>query len=184
MTDLSFGMLNIQSVAYPTPGYMPTRTDSSITDLIIHHTAGSLSQSAIDIDKEHRAIGDAMIAYNWVITSDGQAFVGRPIEYISAATFGRNTQSVSVVVVGNFQSNDPGYNGSPLPLELQALRELCLYAHVTIPTIVRTIGHRDVAPLFYPDNKGDYSTACPGDTLYAYIPAIKDFILSQHHAKI
>lgn len=163
---------------------MPLRPVQSISDLIIHHTAGPLGQTPLEIDAEHRAIGDSMIAYNWVITDDGQVFTARPIDVISAASFGRNTQSVSIVVVGNFQSNDPGYTGAPLPMVLDSLKQLCLYAHVGIPSIIRTIGHRDIAPMFYPTDQGDYSTACPGDTLYEKISDIKAFILSQHNAKL
>ena len=177
-------MLDIKNVTYPTPGYLQPRSLSSITDLIIHHTAGSLYQGPLEIDAEHRAIGDAMIAYNWVITNDGQVYNGRPISVDSAASFGRNQVSVSVVLCGNFQSDAPVFTGPPLQAQIDALKQLCLYAHLSISSIIRTYGHRDIAPMFFPDNQGDYSTACPGDLLYAKIPEIKAFILSEHHAKL
>ena len=181
-------MLNFVNPHLPRPGYMVSPSISDITDLIIHHTAGSLEQTIHDIDLEHRNIGDAMIAYNFIIDpkivkqANGKLniMIGRPVEFIPAATFGRNPESVNISVIGQYDSNYPGFSGNPNPDVIQALKEFALWAHLRWPSICRTIGHRDVAPMFYPNNQSEYSTACPGDRLYVEIPAIKSFV----HAKV
>lgn len=171
------------SPLYPPPGSnYASRQLSDITDFIIHHSAGSVHQTPQDIDAEHRAKGMAFIAYNWIIDPQGTIFQGRPLGWISSASFGRNRESVSVCVIGNFQQDDPGYTGEPTTAQLDSLDRLALSAHIHISSIARTIGHRDVATIFYPNDTGDYSTACPGDELYDHIPSIKAFVRTHLHA--
>ena len=168
--------MNCTIVNYPPANFaMSARPLHAITDLIVHHTAGPVSQTPLDIDREHRAIGDAMIAYNYVITPNGCAYSGRPLSAVPAAAYGRNTESVNVVLVGNFQSDAPGFTGDPTPQQVAALKVLALQLHRTVPSICRTIGHRDVAPLFY-GGDGDYATACPGDRLYALLTDVKRYV--------
>ena len=160
---------------------MVARRSSTITDFIVHHAAGATTQTVADIDAEHRAIGDAMIGYTWVITQGGAVYAGRAPDYVPAATFGRNKESVAVCLIGQLQetglgSGDAPYTGPPTPAQIQSLEELCLWAHRQLPSIVRTIGHRDVATLFYGDDEGDYSTACPGDACYALLPKIVSYV--------
>lgn len=170
----------INPVNYPAPqDAMTPRPLSAITDLIVHHTAGALTQTPLEIDAEHRAINDAMIAYNFVITPNGEIYDGRPLTVVPAAAFGRNTQSIDVVLVGQFQPDAANYTGKPTPAQLLSLRDLCLAMHQKFPNIVRTIGHRDVAPLFYPTDQADYSTACPGDDLYSELPAIRAYVAAK-----
>lgn len=157
---------------------MTARALSSITDLIIHHSAGSTQQTAIAIDREHRLIGDAMIGYNFVITPDGTVYDGRPLCFVPAAAYGRNLQSVNVCIVGNFQSDDRGYTGPPTSEQIASLKTLAAQLHTQIPSICRTIGHRDVAPLFYAGD-GDYATACPGDKLYALLADVRAYCAAQ-----
>jgi N-acetylmuramoyl-L-alanine amidase len=144
-----------------------------MTDIIIHHSAGSPSQTPLDIDAEHRARGMDMIGYNCIIGPEGTVYSGRPLLFIPAAAYGRNAESINICVLGNFQSDDPGYTGVPTSAQIQSLTDLCVQLHHQHPYVVRTIGHRDVAPMFYPSNEGDYATACPGDKLYALLPTIK-----------
>lgn len=171
--------LDIIAVAYPPPGDMAPRNLTQITDYIIHHEAGSLTETALDIDAQHRGEGWAMIGYNYVIDVDGKIYAGRPCEYVPSAAYGRNLESVNVSCVGNFQSDDKGYTGPPTPEQINALIELGIYLHQKYPTITRTIGHRDVATMFYPNDQSDYATACPGDMLYEHIPAIKTAIAAK-----
>lgn len=168
--------MTIHPVNYPAPNSaMQPRPYSVISDIIVHHTAGSLGQLPLDIDKEHRLQGWAMIGYNWVIPPNGDIYEGRPVNVVPAAAFGRNTESVNIVLVGQFQPDAAGYTGPPTPAQLLSLRDLCVYLHKQYTGIVRTIGHRDVAPLFY-NGDGDYATACPGDKLYCELPAIKAYV--------
>ena len=157
----------------PPQSDMSPRDESGISDFIVHHTAGPLSQTVSGIDQEHRNIGDAMIAYNWVITPNGDVYGGRPTSFVPAAAYGRNGQSVDVVLVGQFQPDADGYTGPPSAAQMTSLEALCLWAHRRFSSIVRTIGHRDVAPMFFPQDESDYSTACPGQKCYELLPAMR-----------
>jgi hypothetical protein len=160
---------------------MTPRALSDITDLIVHHSDGPWAQTALEIDAEHRALNppDAMIAYNYVVGHDGTVWAGRALDVVPAAAFGRNLESVNVCLTGDFQPNTPGFCGKPTAEQMQSLKGLAVYLHRMLPTIVRTIGHRDVAPLFYPTNQGDYSTACPGQNLYDLLGDVKAYVRSQ-----
>lgn len=178
-------MLTIHPVPYAPPLYdMNPRPFSAITDFIFHHTAGSLQQTPTDIDYEHRHLNppDAMIAYNWVITPIGEVYAGRPILFDSAASFGRNHESVAAVLVGNFQSDDAGFTGNPTPAQIEAAKQLCLAMHVKIPSIARTYGHGQIPALFY-GGDSNYATACPGNRMLDLIPEIKQYVLTQLRAR-
>jgi N-acetylmuramoyl-L-alanine amidase len=171
--------LDIKDPQLPPPANPMTPRDARVcTDLIIHHTAGPRTQTVHDIDAEHRAIGDAMIGYNYFIDDAGLIWRGRPVSVVPAATYGRNPQSLNVCLVGNFHTPDAGYNGPPSAAQLKSLEALCVQLHLGYPSIMRTIGHRDVAQLLVdlhlisPDAKGDYATACPGDDLAREIPTL------------
>lgn len=166
--------MDIEQVHYPAPQFaMTPRSLADVTDLIVHHTAGSLTQTPLEIDQEHRNIGDAMIAYNFVITPDGKVHEGRPVSYVPAAAYGRNAQSVNVVLVGQFQPDAPNYTGPPTAAQLDALLQFGIWVHRELPSIVRTIGHCNVAPMFYPQDTADYATDCPGKKLIDQLPSIK-----------
>lgn len=171
----------------PVPLYLPPgvnyaqRPISTITDFIIHHSAGSPDQTPLEIDAEHRARGMAFIAYNWIITKDGTLYQGRPIGWVSAANYGRNQQGVAVCLTGNFESTDPGFTGDPTPEQVQSLCGLATSAHIHLTSIERTIGHRDIETLFYPGQSDSYGTACPGSELYKLIPMVKDWVRKQLH---
>jgi N-acetylmuramoyl-L-alanine amidase len=175
--------VNIVSVAYPTPGDMSPRQLVAITDEIIHHSAGNPNQTPLEIDAEHRARGMAMIGYNYVIAWDGTVYAGRPVGFVPAAAYGRNTESINICVLGNFQGDDPGYTGEPTKFQLGSLMNLSLYLHHQFPSIVRTIGHRDVATFFYPNNESNYSTACPGEDLYKQLGTVRAYV-TEHLSKL
>lgn len=168
--------MNIQAVTYPSPRPMAPRELTVITDEIIHHSAGSVHQTPLEIDEEHRGRGMAMIGYNFVIDRIGTVYNGRPLTFVPAAAYGRNLESVNICLLGNFEKDDPGYTGPPTPAQIQALKDLSIYLHHQLPTIVRTIGHKDVATQFYPNNPGDYATACPGSELYGLLGSVRQEI--------
>jgi len=169
--------MQIIPVNYPEPqSQMTLRLIGQITDLIIHHSDGPTMQSPLDIDAEHRVRGMCMIGYNYIINGEGQVYAGRPLIYVPSAAYGRNPESVNVCVLGDFQSDDPGYTGVPTGAQIDALMALSIQLHHQYSTIVRTIGHCDVATMFYPNDTADYSTACPGDKLYLLLPTIKSAI--------
>lgn len=152
------------------------RSLADVTDLIVHHSAGALSQTALDIDAEHRAEGWVMIGYHYVILPSGEIDAGRPIDTIPAAAYGRNAQSIDVCLIGNFEPGSTGYTGSPTEQQLKALETLALWLHMKVTTINCTIGHRDVATLYYPTDTGPYATACPGDTLETRLSELKAYV--------
>ena len=166
--------MNIVKPAYPMFGTMQARKESAITDIIVHHSAGSLSQTPLDIDLEHRARGMAGIGYNYIIGPTGVVFSGRPANVIPAASYGRNAESLNICVIGNFHPSDSGYTGKPSGFQLLSIKDLLIFLHHQFPGVVRTISHRDVAKLFHPNNTGDYATACCGDQLYWELPHILD----------
>jgi hypothetical protein len=168
---------------YPPPGpNYAQRSISTITDFIIHHSAGSPDQTPLQIDAEHRARGMAFIAYNWIITKDGTIYQGRPIGWVSSANYGRNSQGVAVCLTGNFDSSDPGFTGDPDPEQIKSLYHLAFSVHIHLTSIERTYGHGDIAPLFYPSDPDPYSTACPGDRLQSQIPSVRNYVTVNLHA--
>lgn len=165
--------MNIVHVTYPAPQRdMTPRSLANITDLIIHHEAGSLAETPLSIDAQHRGEGWAMIGYNYIVGVDGTCYDGRPINVVPSAAYGRNAQSVNVSLVGNFEEADPGFTGAPPAAQIAGLEALCIYLHKVLPSIERTIGHRDVAKLFF-GGDGNYSTLCPGSLLYVELPQIR-----------
>lgn len=169
--------LTIVAVDYPAPAFaMTPRALANITDFIIHHTAGAVGQTPLEIDAEHRNEGWAMIGYNYVITPDGTVYEGRSLNVEPSAAYGRNMESIDVVLVGNFDSSDAGYTGPPTDAQLDSLLSLGIDVHQKFPTIERTIGHCDVATMFYPTDEVSYSTACPGNELYSHLPDLKSKI--------
>lgn len=176
---MAYNPVTILPVQYPAPqSAMAVRSLSEINTLIIHHTAGPVNQEPLAIDAEHRNEGWAMIGYNFVIPADGKIYAARPWGFVPSAAYGWNTPSLNVVLCGNFQVGDAGYTGPPTAAQMQSLKDLSVYLHQQFPGIVRTIGHGDVATLFYPQDTADYATACCGSELYTQIPAVKAYTLA------
>jgi hypothetical protein len=141
--------------------------------MIVHHSAGALTQTPLEIDVEHRAEGWAEIGYNFVITPDGAVYTGRPLDVEPSAAYGDNMASVDICLIGNFQEDDSGHTGPPTSAQLDSLLALSIDLHRRYPSISRTIGHGDVVKMYYPDNPGPYATACPGTQLEAFLPDLR-----------
>jgi N-acetylmuramoyl-L-alanine amidase-like protein len=158
---------------------------------VVHHTVDSNTYSARDSYAIVRGIytysvvtlGYCDMMYNFLVDKYGQIFEGRyggvdkPV--LGAHAIGFNTESVGVAMIGNYVSV------APPPVAIDALERLIAWRFavarinpnapvvyrtagndkfaagttVTIPTIV---GHRDT-----------WYTQCPGDALYALLPAIR-----------
>lgn len=170
----------IKQPNYPPAAYdMAKRDASQILALIVHHSDGPADQDPLAIDREHRAQGWAMIGYNYVIAGDGTIYKARPDGFVPSAAYGYNTNSVNVVLLGDFQPGTPGAQDAVPAVQLQALKDLSVKLHQIYPSIVRTIGHRDVATLFYPSDTADYATACPGDVLEALLPDVRAYTIAK-----
>lgn len=123
---------------YPPPNGSPATRDLSVVTVeIIHHSAGPITQTPLDIDAFHRQPPDdfVMIGYNFLIGHDGTVYQGRPMTDVPAATEGFNTESVAICLIGNFQPDDAGYTGPPSAAQMQSLKDLSVYVHQKIPTI-------------------------------------------------
>jgi hypothetical protein len=170
--------MTIETPDYPPFGAMNTREPTEVTDEIVHHSAGSLTETPLDIDAQHRAQGWAGIGYHLIIDPDGVVYQGRALTDVPAAAQDDNTHSVDICLIGNFQSDDAGYTGPPTDAQIKALEEASVYVHQQCPNIVRTIGHRDVASLF---DDPSVATACPGNKLYADLPFVKSAVWNALH---
>jgi hypothetical protein len=85
----------------------------------IHHSAGILAanETMSDLQNMHMdGNGWADIGYHYGIDRDGLVYEGRPIQVRGASVSGFNTGTIGVVVMGNFQVEEP------LPVQLQSLQ--------------------------------------------------------------
>jgi hypothetical protein len=163
----------------------------SVHFAIVHHTAGSNSYTKAQSASIVRAIelyhvkgnGWNDIGYNFLVDKYGQIFEGRyggmtrPV--IGAHSGGFNTGSVGVAVIGDYGSTSitPAARAALVSvlswrLDLDHVDPLSSVVRVSSgnpryaagrTVTLRTIsGHRDV-----------YPTSCPGQSLYAQLPAIR-----------
>jgi hypothetical protein len=160
------------------PGYPPPteaftmREASSIVDCVVHHTAGPKNQTPLEIDAFERTRDDIYTPYTYLIDDAGTVYTGRPPLAVSAASYGRNEESIAICLIGNFQRDDRGYNGPPSDAALTALYDLVLLVHKQYPSITRTYPHGAIEKMFFPGDS-DYGTECAGDQLNESIPGIK-----------
>ena len=103
--------------------------------------------------------GFADVAYHFLIGSDGVIYEGREINVRGAHVQGFNTGSVGVVLLGNFNDEEP------TDAQLDSLQALIDYLRYTYEIRYLT-GHRD-----YPHQSPD-GTECPGANLYPLLPKI------------
>lgn len=135
-------------------------------ELWLHHTAGNHSGAVgmrsiqqFHMTPKPSGRGWSDIAYSFVIDPDTlRIYEGRGAGVLGAHTFGRNSISHAICVMGNFDRERP-------PAGLVArVAELVAHGHDRGWWPERlTGGHRDVSP-----------TSCPGDELYALIGEIND----------
>lgn len=117
-----------------------------------------------------------MCGYSYMIAGDGTIYKGRPDNVVPAAAQDLNTASIDICLLGDFEPGTSGYQSTVPAAQLQALKDLSVHVHQQFPSISATIGHRDVSGIV-----GDpsVSTACPGDSLYDQIAAVKAYTLAK-----
>lgn len=117
--------------------------------IVIHHTAGSKSQSLETIAKFHvEKRGWPEIAYHIAINESGDVFLLNNIEEKTYHNSADNTNTIGIVAVGNYQNYEPSQE---LINSIQAVTDaLCLTLKIK-----GIKGHRDYK-----------STLCPGEYLY------------------
>jgi hypothetical protein len=132
-----------------------------LNTIVVHHSAipdgGPSEIQALHMD----ARGFADVAYHFMIDSDGMIYEGRKINVRGAHVQGFNTGSVGIVLLGNFNDEEP------TKAQLSSLRALVDYLRYTYE-IRYLAGHRD-----YPNQSPD-GTECPGDNLYPLLTGLAE----------
>lgn len=125
------------------------------TDMIVvHHTASARDITVEQIHEMHLLRGFTGIGYHIIITPDGAAHEGRPIDCTGAHCYEYNSRSVGVNLVGNFEQYDP------TDAQIATLREALRWLR-------EKYGDIEVGGHF------EYNaTACPGAHLKAMLPGI------------
>lgn len=152
------------------------RAIADIEYIVIHHsvTAQNLTIEQV-AEMEEASQGFTTIGYNCVLSkSTGQWEIqeGRPMDKLPAAQYGLNEQGYAICVFGNYEPNVAGISTDsvdPASLDLVAERVDAVKAKAL--NLKYLIGHRDVATIKakHGGNPADFSTACPGDLLYAHL---------------
>jgi hypothetical protein len=128
-----------------------------LNTVVVHHSAfshaGPAEIQALHMDRR----GYADVAYHFLIDPDGIIYEGRDIHIRGAHVQGYNTGSVGVVLLGNFNEEEPTL------AQIESLVDLVDYLRYTYG-IRYLAGHKD-----YPDQSPD-GTECPGDNLYPLLP--------------
>jgi hypothetical protein len=151
-----FGLFDLQ--ANP-EGVLYYSSDLSavLNTIVVHHSAipnaGPVEIQSLHMDGR----GFADVAYHFMIAKDGRIYEGRELDIRGAHVQGFNTGSVGIVLLGNFNDEQPTES------QLDSLRELADYLRYTYG-IRYLAGHKD-----YPNQSPD-GTECPGDNLYPLLP--------------
>jgi hypothetical protein len=139
--------------------YYPDDLWTVLNTIVVHHSAfpnGGLKEIQ-DLHMDGRGFAD--VAYHFLIDADGTIYEGRELDIRGAHVQRFNTGSVGIVLLGNFNEEQPS------DAQLSSLRGLVDYLRYTYE-IRYLAGHKD-----YPDQSPD-GTECPGDNLYPLLPAI------------
>lgn len=139
--------------------YYPSDLYSVLNTIVVHHSAFPHAGPAEiqGLHMERRGFAD--VAYHFLIDTEGIIYEGRELNIRGAHVQGFNTGSVGIVLLGNFNDEQPG------EAQLISLRSLVDYLRYTYE-IRYLAGHKD-----YPDQSPD-GTECPGDNLYPLLPDI------------
>lgn len=164
-------------VSRETWGARPSRcaaADAMKARFAIHHTA---SPSTGDPASRMRGIqafhmdtrGYCDIGYHFVVSIDGRAWEGRPVEVLGAHVGGHNRNNIGISLLGCFHTSSCNEWTPFVPPDemVDAAGELVrvLAGVFDIPVSDETLlGHRD-----HPDQ----ATACPGDHLHARLERIR-----------
>jgi N-acetyl-anhydromuramyl-L-alanine amidase AmpD len=138
-----------------------SRDKSTITAIVIHHTASDNSNplNVAKVGIERFGYGHS---YHYEIDTSGIIYQTNWISSITAHCKENNSVSIGIVLDGNFEKQIPTNK------QLESLIELCKYLKVCIPSITEINGHN-----FY--NK---LTSCPGRNLN--VNEIKKYVFDEY----
>ena len=145
----------------------PDDLRSVLNTIVVHHSAYPYAgpQEVQDLHMDRRGFAD--IAYHFLIDAEGTIYEGRELNVRGAHVQGFNTGSVGIVLLGNFNEEQPGED------QLSSLRSLVDYLRYNYE-IRYLAGHKD-----YPDQSPD-GTECPGDHLYPLLSDLANSLGMKH----
>jgi hypothetical protein len=133
----------------------PDKLSDVYNTVAIHHSAGLLASNEtmtyiqnLHMDTNHWAD----VGYHYGIDKDGVIYEGRDIAVRGVNVAGHNTGTIGVVVMGNFEEDQP------LPLQLEALQTLVNWLASTY-ALTHLAGHGEFNP----------ETVCPGKNMLPYL---------------
>ena len=124
---------------------------NQIQQVIIHHTAGPVSQTPEDIARYHSGPnhicddGCPGIGYHYMIDRQANVYQVNDLETISYHVSGQNTTSVGICLIGNYDELEPSTQ------QLKAVARVIRYLNRKLGRKLAIAGHRDYA-----------SKSCPG----------------------
>jgi hypothetical protein len=124
----------------------------------VHHTAALLlsNETMRDVQNLHLHLnGWADVGYHYGIDHSGVIYEGRDIHVRGASVAGHNTGVIGVVLMGDFQIDEP------LDVQLASLQTLVNWLAEQYP-LTHLAAHREFNP----------ETLCPGDHLMAHLDAV------------
>jgi hypothetical protein len=168
--------------------HIGTPTFVTVTHLVIHHGASSNTSSnwaavvASYFDYHVNSNGWSDIGYNYLVAPDGTAFVGRGGgENVQGAHMcGRNANTMGVCMIGNYVSEQPttasidklikilAWKASVNGIDPLGTSNLANYGL----NLANVCGHQDGCG-------GPSSTDCPGNTVWAQLPSIRQRIKTE-----
>jgi len=129
-----------------------TRSLSSITQIVVHHSA-SIGQRAEDYARYHvLSKGWAAIGYHFVIEANGDIIQTNPLYNVSYNVSGYNSRSIGICLSGDFSKQQPS------PQQLESLKQLIKHLRQTLPQALTVAGHQDFN-----------NTSCPGKHLAKHL---------------
>ena len=162
----------------PPPSY--TRSFSDVEHVIVHHSAGSNSntnfeQVVRDIYLYHTQVnGWSDIGYNYLIDQEGTIYAGRDPgdgeqdNVVGAHFCGKNTSTMGICLLGNYET------AQPTTASLQSLSNLTAWKmkHEQLDPFGNAI-HRGEDLDRLAGHRDGCATLCPGENLYTRLNEIR-----------
>ncbi len=171
----------------PAPSY--SRRATSVDHVIVHHSATfntltnytNVVRNIYLFHTEENKWSD--IGYNYLIAQDGTIYEGRSSgsqsvdnDNVQGAHFcGKNGGTMGICLLGNYNTAEPTDTAvaslerlTAWKVDKEGLNPLGESSHPANPTLKTIAGHRDGC-----------STECPGDNLYALLPAVRTSVAAR-----
>ncbi len=142
--------------ALPHPSAYPRRPRSAIKYIVVHHSAVTGDQTALQTAQYHiERNGWPGIGYQFGVHADGKTEMYHDIEEASYNVAYRNHECLGVILYGDWSESPPGQK------QLEAARRLCAELQYDLGDFIPIVGHREIATAQSP-------TSCPGNSWPAW----------------